>query len=197
MIQIFFTILEAMLMFATIICFFARNEAFFLFMLFTFALMISKRIMIKVEEYSKKDPNYVQTEQPIETTYEEELSNVSYYPKPFLNNFELDFLYKLSYFNQYYIIIPKINLGAIIAKNKGTSLTDLAYNIDFGIFTKDFKLLLLIELSDPNNTSKEYQTRDLKIQKILKSSNIKLVKFYTSYPNEPDYIIKRIMSNLS
>lgn len=39
--------------------------------------------------------------------------------------------------------------------------------------------------------------RDIKVKNICNSANIKLITFYTNYPNNKDYVIKRIKQELS
>ena len=36
------------------------------------------------------------------------------------------------------------------------------------------------------------QDRDLKVKKICNDVNVKLISFYTKYPNEKNYVINRI-----
>ena len=39
--------------------------------------------------------------------------------------------------------------------------------------------------------------RDLKVQKICDDVNVKLIKFYTSYPNERNYILNRVINEIN
>lgn len=52
--------------------------------------------------------------------------------------------------------------------------TELFRNIDFGIFNKDFELLLLIELNDKSHIQRNRKIRDRKAKNILKECNIPL-----------------------
>ena len=52
--------------------------------------------------------------------------------------------------------------------------TELFRNIDFGIFNKDFELLLLIELNDKSHIQRNRKIRDRKVKNILKECNIPL-----------------------
>ena len=61
-----------------------------------------------------------------------------------------------------------------------------------GIFTKDFKLLLLIELNDSSHKKYNRKIRDLKVHEICNKANIPIITFYTSYSNKEEYIIERI-----
>ena len=60
-------------------------------------------------------------------------------------------------------------------------------------FSKDYKkLLLLIEINDQTHDRYKRQDRDLKVKKICNDVNVKLISFYTKYPNEKNYVINRI-----
>lgn len=72
-----------------------------------------------------------------------------------MTNAEKDFYQKLKPLEKKYKIIPQVNLGAIIEKKSSIKYrNELFRNIDYGIFTKDFKLLLLIELNDSSHIEK-------------------------------------------
>lgn len=66
----------------------------------------------------------------------------------------------------------------------------------FGIFDKDYNLLLLVELNDRTHKDASRHKRDLKVKEICENAQIKLIFFYSSYPNEQDYIINRILKEL-
>lgn len=120
-----------------------------------------------------------------------------YEVKPLLTTSELAFYTKIEELNNNYVIVPQVNLASIINKIHGGYQNELYRNIDFGIFTKDFKLLLLIELNDNTHNSHKRKERDLKIKKILDDCNIKILYFYTKYPNEKEYIINRIQESIN
>ena len=67
-----------------------------------------------------------------------------------------------------YIIIPQLNLAAIVRKiNNNKYYSELFRNIDFAIFSKDYKkLLLLIEINDQTHKNHKRKDRDLKVKKI-------------------------------
>lgn len=95
-------------------------------------------------------------------------------------------------------IQPQINLASIIEKTaKHKYANELFRNIDFGIFDKNYdKLLLAIEINDSSHYKIDRIIRDKKVDKILAEANIKIIKFYTEYPNERLYVINRILDNL-
>ena len=110
---------------------------------------------------------------------------------------EKRFYLKLKKLDDKYIIIPQVNLASIINKVSNQKYnTELFRNIDFGIFDKDFNLLLLIELNDSTHNTKRRKSRDIKVKNICNSANIDLITFYTSYPNEENYVLNRVINAL-
>ena len=68
-------------------------------------------------------------------------------------------------------------------------------NIDFAIFDKECeKLLLLIEIDDASHDTYKRKQRDQKVNTICRDAGIKLLHFHTSYPNEENYVLKRILN---
>lgn len=101
----------------------------------------------------------------------------------------------------------QIPLSSIINKNSNTFQRqgELYRNIDFAIFDRySLEVLLLIELNDETHR-KNYKTieRDKKIFDIIKSSNIKLIKFWLKdnkgnvFENNTEYIINRIVKTIN
>ncbi|MCD7994828.1 MAG: DUF2726 domain-containing protein, partial [Clostridia bacterium] len=74
---------------------------------------------------------------------------------------------------------------------------ELYRNIDFGIFDKNYNILLLIELNDISHQQYKRRERDMKVKEIVKQADIKLINFYTDKPNKPEYVTKRIMNELA
>lgn len=93
---------------------------------------------------------------------------------------------------------PQVNLATIVKKESSSYyVNELFRNIDFGIFTKDYSdILLLIEINDKSHQQKSRQARDIKVHKIASQANIKLITFYTNYPNTPEYVKNRIKNEL-
>lgn len=93
---------------------------------------------------------------------------------------------------------PQINLATIIQKETNNRyIGELFWNIDFGIFDKDYKgLLLLIEINDKTHNSPKRKKRDKKVEEIVGSANIRLIKFYSGYDNKRDYVKNRVKKEL-
>jgi len=91
-------------------------------------------------------------------------------------------------------IVPQVNLATIVKKQvNNRHINELFRNIDFAIFDDDYnKVLLLIEINDSTHNSRVRIARDIKVEKILKDADIRLIKFYSNYPNKKDYVKTRV-----
>ncbi len=121
-----------------------------------------------------------------------------YHQKAFMTESELNFYNKIKLLERdEYKIIPQVNLATIIDRGDKGYHNELFRNIDFAIFSHDFKsLLLLIELNDSSHKESSRKKRDIKVKNICNSANIKLITFYTSYTNQEDYVVNRIKKEL-
>lgn len=122
----------------------------------------------------------------------------NYYKKRFMTDNELNFYNKIKILeNEDYKIVPQVNLATIIEKYGKSFNNELFRNVDFAIFDRDFQnILLLIELNDSSHKKADRIKRDIKVKNICNSADIKLITFYTNYPNNKDYVIKRIKQEL-
>ena len=121
-----------------------------------------------------------------------------YQTKPFMTDCEYNFYRTLKELEDRYAIVPQVNLASIIKKvNNDRYYNELFRNIDFAIFTKDYrKILLLIELNDNTHNNPNRKDRDLKVKDICQKAGIKLMTFHTNMPNLPSYVIKRICNEI-
>lgn len=131
--------------------------------------------------------NYIKNEETIYTR------------KKLMTDYEYKFYNILKELEDNYTIVPQLNLAAVVKKiNNNRYYSELFRNIDFAIFTKDYQeLLLLIELNDQTHNNYNRKDRDLKVKKICNDIGVKLMTFYTKYPNEKAYVINRIKNELS
>ena len=127
--------------------------------------------------------------------------NYKYYTqKKLMTNYEKYFyniLIELE--NEYNIKVqPQVNLATIINVNSNTKYhNELFRNIDFAIFTKDYEyLLLLIEINDKTHSQNNRINRDKKVKNIVEEAGIKLITFYSNYPNNKEYVKNRIKKEL-
>jgi hypothetical protein len=119
--------------------------------------------------------------------------------KPFMTEYERRIYSILLKLGDDYKIIPQVNMASIIRKkNNDHYYSDLFRNIDFAIFDKDCNnLLMLIEIDDSTHNSYKRRQRDEKVNNICHDVGIKILHFYTSYPNEEGYVLNRILKNLN
>lgn len=83
--------------------------------------------------------------------------------------------------NEYNLeIVPQVNLATIIDKPKAKYANELYRNVDFGIFSKNYKeLLLLIEINDRTHKKEYRKERDIKVNNYTKEAGINLITLYT------------------
>lgn len=148
-------------------------------------IIILLYIIIKLikEKNKDNDTNIRRIEELKEKELTKEDNNINknqYKKKYFLTNTEKQFLsilYELKKYNL--IIIPQINLATIIQKTGEFRYQNELYrNIDFGIFDKNYNILLLIELNDISHQQYKRRERDMKVKEIVKQADIKLINFY-------------------
>ena len=123
-----------------------------------------------------------------------------YIKKRFLSKSEKKFYYFLTQFEleKNIKIIPQINLSSIIHKPNATYRNELhSRNIDFGIFDKNFNLLLLIEFNDKSHDKQKTKERDYKVQKICKIAKIDLIPTtYKDFFENPTTIKEKLSKEI-
>lgn len=129
---------------------------------------------------------------------EKATTDIKYEKKTIMSDYEIMFYNRMKDLETEYNIVPQVVLSSVVdKKSKQKYRSELYRIIDFAIFSKDYsKLLLLIELNDNTHNQRKRKDRDLKVKKICNSAKIKLITFYTKYPNEKDYIINRIKKEI-
>ena len=162
---------------------------------YLFVLIIKKVIKWFINHSDLQKDNNENTSSPSLSNVDSEIQ--LYKRKSFMTDCEYEFYLKLLNLGDEYRIIPQINLATIIEKVNGGFINELFKNIDFAIFDKDLKkVLLLIELNDRSHNDKKRIKRDIRVKKICMDADIKLITFYTNYPNETDYVINRVKKNI-
>ncbi len=84
-----------------------------------------------------------------------------------------------AYFGDNYLILPQINLAAVIDKVGEGYRTELFRNADFGVFDYNYRPVLLIEINDATHFRKDRIERDKKVNEICKKAKLPLVTFWT------------------
>lgn len=98
---------------------------------------------------------------------------------------------------QGYNVFPQINLASIIAKTDNSKFhNELFRNVDFLITDSNYKPLIAIEINDQTHLDSDRRDRDEKVQKICEEAGLPLIKFWTSYGVNNDYISKKIEETL-
>lgn len=96
-----------------------------------------------------------------------------------------------------YTVQPQINLASVIDKKTHSQYrNELFRNIDFGVFDKQFRLLVLIEINDQSHTKSDRKERDNKVKAICSEANIPLITFWTNYGVNRQYIKQRLSEYL-
>lgn len=146
-----------------------------------------KKVILKILNFLGL---YNESDNIIEKKTEETI----YKLKPIMSEYERKFYNILKDLEEEYIIVPQLNLASVITKiNNNKYYSELFRNIDFAIFSKDYNtLLLLIEINDKTHNTKKRKDRDLKVKKICNDINVPIINFYSTYPNEKEYVLKRI-----
>ena len=97
-----------------------------------------------------------------------------------------------------YHAFPQVNLASFITKNDNSPFhNELFRNIDFLITDSQYTPLFVIEINDQTHLTKERKERDEKVQLICEEAGIPIVKFWTSYGVNSEYIEKKINETIS
>lgn len=92
-----------------------------------------------------------------------------------------------------YFVFPQINLSSFIERTDNARFrNELFRNIDFLITDKDYRPKIAVEINDSTHLNAERKERDEKILKICEEAGIPLIKFWTSYGVNQEYIKSKI-----
>lgn len=153
-----------------------------------------------LDEIIEKIINWILKLLGINNTKKQEQNNIiknEYKKRNLMTQTELFFYNKIQELESEYKIVPQLNLGTIVEKQNKGYRNELFKNIDFAIFNKNFsEILLLIELNDNTHEQKKRKQRDKRVKEICNNANIKLITFYTKYPNEKEYVLNRIREEI-
>ena len=99
-----------------------------------------------------------------------------------------------------YCVFPQINLASIIDRTDDARFhNELFRNVDFLITNSEYQPKFIIEINDQTHLSADRKERDEKVKKICEEAGIPILKLWTSYGINADYIkgkIDEILNNL-
>lgn len=99
---------------------------------------------------------------------------------------------------QGYHVFPQINLASIISKsNNATYRNELFRNLDFVITDATYAPKIAVEINDQTHLNKNRQERDTKVKNILEEAGIPLIKLWTSYGVNQEYVKNKIDESLN
>ena len=94
---------------------------------------------------------------------------------------------------QGYTVQAQVNLASIIEKTDNSKFQNELYrNIDACIFDAYFKPIALIEINDSTHNAPSRIERDKKVAMICEEAGIPLIRFWTQYGINLDYMRKKI-----
>lgn len=97
-----------------------------------------------------------------------------------------------------YNLFPQINLASFIVRTDDARYhNELFRNVDFLVTDEEYKPRIVIEINDQSHLEKERKERDEKVKNICEEAGIPLIKLWTSYGINPDYIKNKINETLS
>ncbi|MBQ7903499.1 MAG: DUF2726 domain-containing protein [Oscillospiraceae bacterium] len=112
---------------------------------------------------------------------------------------------EISYYNvikkvipENYLVFPQINLASFIERTDDSRFhNELFRNVDFLITDDSYRPKVVIEINDQSHLTTERKKRDEKVRKICEEAGIPIIKLWTSYGINSEYISKRIIETLS
>lgn len=95
------------------------------------------------------------------------------------------------------ILHTQANLASFIMRTDNSRFQNELYrNVDFLVTDLNYKPLFVIEINDKTHLTPERRERDDKVTRICEEAGIPIIKLWTSYGINPDYIEKRIKETL-
>lgn len=96
------------------------------------------------------------------------------------------------------LIQAQANLASFIKRTDNAKFQNELYrNVDFIITDLSYCPLLVIEINDQSHLTQDRRKRDEKVTHICEEAGIPIIKLWTSYGVNPEYIKKRITETLS
>ena len=97
-----------------------------------------------------------------------------------------------------YCVFPQINLASFIDRTDDARFhNELFRNVDFLVTDAEYAPKFIIEINDQTHLNNERKERDEKVQKICEEAGIPILKLWTTYGVNPEYIKGRISEILN
>ena len=97
-----------------------------------------------------------------------------------------------------FCVFPQINLASFIIRTDDARYhNELFRNVDFLVTDAEYRPKIIIEINDQTHLNNDRKERDEKVQKICEEAGIPILKLWTSYGANPDYIKRRIDETLN
>lgn len=96
-----------------------------------------------------------------------------------------------------FFVFPQINLAAFIERTDHARYrNELFRNVDFLITDAAYAPKIVIEINDQTHLTAERRERDAKVQKICEEAGIPIIKLWTSYGVNTEYIQGKVRETL-
>lgn len=96
------------------------------------------------------------------------------------------------------LIQAQANLASFIVRTDGARFQNELYrNVDFIITDLSYRPLVIVEINDQTHLTEDRRERDKKVTNICEEAGIPIIKLWTSYGINQEYIKKRITETLS
>lgn len=97
-----------------------------------------------------------------------------------------------------YYVFPQVNLAAFINRTDDSRYhNELFRNIDFLITDNEYAPKIAVEINDQSHLSNDRRERDEKVKNILEEAGIPIMKLWTSYGVNSEYIKGKITNILN
>lgn len=96
------------------------------------------------------------------------------------------------------LVQAQANLASFIVRTDNARFqTELYRNVDFLVTDLSYRPLLVIEINDQTHLASDRRERDKKVSNICEEAGIPIIKLWTSYGINQEYIKKRIAETLT
>jgi hypothetical protein len=97
-----------------------------------------------------------------------------------------------------YHVFPQINLASFIERTDDARFhNELFRNVDFLITNEEFQPRIVVEINDQTHLNNDRKERDKKVQSICEEAGIPVLKLWTSYGVNQEYINGRVTEILA